>query len=419
MLPLLLAITTACNLGNINANDWILIVSLVILASFAVGLAIYDLSTLLPARQGKKIRNTVIYEFGEGIISILIFMSLISLVYASCSVCAGLSGDGNNYQNLFQADEYYIGNLLFVKGTSLVTDLSFQGISLGIDSNIVSILLEQVTTSLSSALGGTPTLLNTGSSATGTGSTFGAGQITNTGSSSSITAGFGIYLTYSSDIISLFDGYSNIYLTYGMIIVICFGLLFILYFLFPIISLTAFTLLVPVALIMRSFLFLGPKIREVSNTILALAIAFYIVFPLTISMNVYVVNWVFCTTPNSVCNPYPQYTGTYQIPQIPLGYLFRQNTVSFLNYGGISLNLPVNFYSSLATNGGGVGSSVTNLLKGIALLPEQIASNSTRVSEYFFETVLLIAIDLLITIGFAQGLTKALETIPALLQHQD
>lgn len=410
-------IQTACNLGNINANNWIWINAMVILAMFSIGALVYSLSTLLPSQSSKKIKSTIIYELSEGIISLLIFISLISLVYASCSVGAGLSGQ-SNYQNLFQADEYYVGTLLFVKGTSLVTDLTFQGITLSIDGNIVSILLDQVTSSLNSALGGINGIsIGSGTSAaTGTGGSSGAATIGGSQPSSSVTAGFGITLANSGDVESLFDSYAGVYVSYGMIIVITFGLLFVLYFLFPIISAIAFALIVPVSLIMRSFSFLGPKIREISNTLLALAIAFYIVFPLTISMNSYVISWLFCTNTGQVCNPYLQYTGNYKIAQIPLGDLFKQNTVSFLNYGGISFNLPVNFYSSLAGNAGGVGAAVANLFEGVVATPLQIDSFSTKIAEYFFEGVLLVAIDFMITLAFAQGLNKALNTIPGLLQ---
>ena len=418
MIPIILLTQTACNLNNINADNWISISSMVLLATFAVGLIIYNLSSLLPSKNSKKIKNTVIYEFGEGIISLILFLSLISLVYASCSVGAGLSGDGSNYQNIFQADEYYIGNLLFVKGPALITDISFQGISLSIDGNIVSLLVGTFTSSLNKALGSMGTLYGGGSGSSTSGSGSGGAAQIGGSNNGGISGGFGVYLENEGDVIGVFDAYADVYVSYATIVLISFGLLFFLYFLFPIIQLLAFTLLVPVALIFRSFFFVGPKIREISNTLLALAIAFYIVFPLTISMNIYIINWVFCTTPASVCNPYVQYTGNYKIAEIPIGQLFKQNTVQFLNYGGISFNLPTNFYSSLATNGGGVGSALTSLLEGIVTLPNQIASISTQVSEYFFESVLLVAIDFMITIGFAEGLTRALETIPQIIHNE-
>ena len=163
-------------------------------------------------------------------------------MYASCSVGAGLSGDGSNYQNIFQADEYYIGNLLFVKGTSLVTDLTFQGIALSIDGNIVTTLLNQVVSSLNKALGATGTLYNGGSSSSSSGSgNSGAAQI-GSSSTGSTNLGFGVYLENSGDTVSLFDGYADTYLSYGMLIVITFGLLFVLYFLFPIISIVSLML---------------------------------------------------------------------------------------------------------------------------------------------------------------------------------
>ncbi len=415
MIPLLFAVqSTACNLGNINANNWIGINGLVIIAMFCVGALIYSLSSLLPIQTGKKIKGNVIYELSEGIISLIILLSLISLVYASCSVGSTLSGQ-SNYQNIFQADEYYVGNLLFVKGTSLVTQLSFQGIAVAIDGNIVTLILGKVTGALNKNLGSGNSLFNLGNSGSSSSGSTGAAQIGSQGSTTNPTVGFSVTLATSSDVEGLFDSYAGTYATYGAGVVVTFGLLFVLYLLLPIITALAFTLVVPISLILRSFGFLGHGLRSISNTLLALAIAFYIVFPLTISMNAFIVNWMYCSNGVTVCNPYTIYTGNYKIATIPIGSLFKQNTVNFLNYGGFSLSLPTNFYSSLATNGGGVGQTVKNLLEGIVTLPNQVAGVSTEISEYFFEGVLLVAIDLMITLAFAQGLTKAFEQIPHLI----
>ncbi|MGC8479247.1 MAG: hypothetical protein ACP5M9_01075 [Candidatus Micrarchaeia archaeon] len=413
------ATTTTCNLGNINANNWIFINAMVILAMFSIGALIYAISNLMPAKSAQKLKGEVIYELSEGIISLLIFLSLISLVYASCSVGSAISGQAN-YQNLFQADEYYVGNLLFVKGPALIAELSFQGIMVSIDGNIVTFLINQVTDSLNTALGNKGSLFSTGSPASSSSSGAstsgsGAAQIS-TGSSISPNVGFGVQLTSSADVDGLFDTYAGTYATYGVIILVTFGLLFILYFLFPIVSILSFALVVPVALILRSFAFLGPSIRGIANTLLALAIAFYIVFPLTVSMNSYIINWMYCTNGVTVCNPYIAYTGNYKIAKVPISYLLKQNSVNFLNYGGFSLSLPVDFYGILTTTSGGVGAAVTNLFEGIVNTPVQLENFSGLVAEYFFEGVLLVAIDLMITLAFAQGLNKALNQIPSLIK---
>lgn len=414
MIPFLFATQiTACNLGNINANNWIGIDGLVIIAMFCIGALIYSLSTLFPIQTGQKIKGNVIYELSEGIISLLIFLSLISLVYASCSVGASLSGQ-TNYQNIFQADQYYVGNLLFVKGTALVTELSFQGIAVAIDGNIVTLLLSQVTSAINNKLSSAGSIFSTGSGS-GSSTSTGAAQIGSGASTTNPSLGFEVTLSMSSDVEGLFDTYAGTYATYGAGIIVTFGLLFILYLLLPVVTALAFTLVVPISLIMRSFGFLGPSVRSIANTLLALSIAFYIIFPLTISMNSFIINWMYCSNGVTACNPYTAYTGNYKIASIPLGALFKQNTVNFFNYGGSILSLPTNFYGSIANTGGNIGQAAVNLLEGIITLPNQVASFSTEVAEYFFEGVLLVAIDLMITLAFAQGLTKALNEIPHLL----
>ncbi|MEM0200868.1 MAG: hypothetical protein QXD23_00485 [Candidatus Micrarchaeaceae archaeon] len=416
MIPFLFATQlTACNLSNININNWIEIDALIIIAMFSIGALIYSLSSLFSSQTSKKIKGNVIYELSEGIISLLIFLSLISLVYASCSVGSSLSGQ-SNYQNIFQADSYYIGNLLFVKGTSLVTVLSFQGIAVAIDGNIVTLLLGAVTGSLNNELGAKTSLISLGSSGSGSSSgSSGSAQIGGENPTTNPTLGFGISLSTGSDVEGLFDTYAGTYAVYGAAIVVTFGLLFVLYLLIPIITALSFTLVVPISLILRSLGFLGPSVRSISNTLLALAIAFYIVFPLTISMNSFVVNWIYCSNNVTVCNPYTAYTGNYKLSTIPLGSLLKQNTVNFLNYGGFPLSLPTSFYGSIIGNGGGIGQVAKNLLEGIINLPNQVAGYSTEVAQYFFEGVLLVAIDLMITLAFAQGLTKALNQIPHLI----
>ena len=74
--------TTACNLGNINTNNWIFINAMVLVAMFAIGGLIYALVNILPIKQSNGIKKTVILGLSEGIISLIIFLILIFIVYA-------------------------------------------------------------------------------------------------------------------------------------------------------------------------------------------------------------------------------------------------------------------------------------------------------------------------------------------------
>ena len=98
-------------------------------------------------------------------------------------------------------------------------------------------------------------------------------------------------ISISPDIIGTLFGFSGaLSSSFEPLIVVTFGILFMIYLLLPIITALALTVVVPLALIMRSIPFAGPKLRESSDTFMSLAIGFYFILPLAILMNSYIIS---------------------------------------------------------------------------------------------------------------------------------
>ncbi len=404
-LTLLFQTVQACSPSALNVNNWIGINVLVVLAFLGVASFIYATSNLMSNTYRERVRKILRGEYTECMISIFLITSLITISYASCNIGASLSGLGSNYQNVFQADNYYIGTLLFSKGTGIVSGLITQGLFLSIDGLIANQVLSSYNAYINNQLPNEGTIAGTPNPQVG-------------------QPAYAIEAEYDGDIYTVYNSYADVYTTYAGFIVLGFGVLFVLFFMLPIISSTALVLLVPVAIIMRSLAFSGPKLREAANALLALSIALYFVFPLAISMNGYVVSWVYCTqspyqlsvanapsAPSTSCNPYPQYVSAYAINSIPISTFFAQNAISEYNSGALQSN----FLGAANLGTGNIVNTVTTLVQGLVGLPSLISNYTNQVAEYLFECVVLVALDFAITMGFAQSLYKGLNSISGVL----
>ncbi len=379
---------SSCSFANVNLNNWIGITALVLLAMMSIGALIYAFATILPNPLRDKLKRMVHVEYSEGAFSLLLLVCLISLAYAACSVGASLSNVGGNYQNIFQSDNYYIGTLLFSTGTKITSELISQGILLSIDANMVNFVLYSISKSI------------------------------NTGGFKGTVSGhpLAVSINYSGSLSNVYASYSNTYAVYSGFIVITFGALFILYFLFPIISTLGLGLIIPIAIVMRTISFVGPKLREASNAFIALGVALYFVLPLAVAANQSIVNWVYCSgATTTTCNPYIVYLGPYKLNNIPTASFLNKNTTPFGNIGGVSLSIPASFFGATVSGSGSFVSFLQNLAEGLVLLPNQVNNYTAQVAQYVFEGIVLIALDFAITMGFAQGLYKGLNAIPGIL----
>lgn len=402
MLELLLGSTNFLNqcqfnISFLNEDGWIGICMLVVMTSLLISAVGYSLSSFLPGSQRERLRGIVRYEYIQGIFSIILIVVLFSMSLGACDLGGALTYSASGYQDPFQFAQYYVGNLLFSKGIALVTGLFSAGTVLAIDAAISSYTASAIGNLfpegapkqvgiLGSTLKYVPTL-----------------QITGTDQPAEI----------------LYEYSYVLYYLLAPLVVVTFGLLFVAFLSLPAIEALSLTLVIPIAIIMRSLAFTGPKLREVSNTLIALAIAFYFVLPLTFAMNYYVVNWVYCLN-GGTCNPYVAYLGAggYNLNTLPINQLLASpdllTTQGTPNFGAITL--PGNFYGYGVLQGnGGFGNMMSEVIQGLANVPGFLNNFDTETAQYLFQGIFLVGLDAAITIGFAVGLSKGLETLGQLM----
>ncbi len=368
----------ACGFGGVDANNWVQINAIVLLIALSLGGVFWALSNIMSPRQGEKMKGLVKAEVFQGVIGIMIVGILLSVAVAWCNIGASLtssalSGIGiTNVQNPMQFSETYLQNLAFVKGLSLFDTVYSETALLMING----IVLQHVAALLEK-----------------------------------IQEGFlPIQISFSSSVANLSALYGGAFsITSFVVFGIVFGIIFIIYLLLPLVSATALTVIVPVAIAMRMIPFVGPKVREISDLFLSIAIAAYFIFPLMIIMNNLLLTYMYtaCSPIVTVCNPYSSYLGAYSLNNIPVGTLFTTSPTSL----GSVYSLPKDFFGNIITSSGGVLATVVQILKNMALLPEVFIGIGQEIAVFTFQGVFLIGLDILVTVAFAKALTEALNSI--------
>lgn len=374
--------------GSLNTGNWIGINLLVILLSFSIAGVLYSTSNIFPVSTREKMKGAAKFEAFQGLISIVIIIILVAFSSVTCNIGANLVVSSakitnTTYQNPMQFAESYIGNLMFSQGLGLFSQIYTETVLVAINANLATTIEEAV---------------------------------------QSIMLSF-FSISFPPSLMGTLYGFSGAFgATFEPIIVVSFGILFTIYLLLPIIQSLALTVIVPLALIMRSIPFAGPKIRESSDTFLALAIGFYFIFPLAILMNGYLINWAYTpcnATTGSMCNPYSQFTSSYQLQQFSINNLFNTppqqlgSGTTPLSIG--TINLPASFLSSSVAHMGGLLGGLAGVFAIIYDLPQTMVDYSIKTAEYAFNAIFLIGLDLAITLAFAQGLSKGLNGVGRML----
>ena len=364
--------------GSLNTGGWIQINALVILLSFTIAGLLYSLSGVFSVSMREKMRGAAKYEAFQGLISIMIILVLMAFAQATCNIGQVLVESSTSitqiaYQNPIQFSEAYINHLMFTTGLGLFTQIYSETVLMAVSANVASTIenfLSQMTVAL-------------------------------------------VGLSFSPGFMSVLYGFSGAMgSSFLPMIVVSFGVLFMIYLLLPLIASLAMTIVVPLALVMRSIPYAGPKLRESSDTFLALAIGFYFILPMALLMNNYLISWVFCTGPSTFCNPYSQFTTAYQLSAFPVSALFNQPTQSLTSSGPLGIiSMPISFFSSAASNQGGIFSALGQVLNIMIQMPSYVIAYGLKTAEYMFEGIFLIGLDLAITLAFAQGLTKGLNSV--------
>ncbi len=347
--------SNSCTLGGAYTSNWLGINFIVILLGFTVIGIVYAASRFLGPRISGMVTELSKVEITQLAISAIIIMVLLSTSLSVCSLSSSVSGSliGQPNLNPFQYSEYYMESISINTGLGLLSYIYTTGISYAIYGAAVRDL-------------GIP---------------------------------------FGQDLYIFYDTLSAVYIgIFSELLIIIIGILFLQWLSLPVIQTMAFTLFLPFALIIRSISFAGagnPGLREAGNAILALAIAFYIVYPMMIVMNSYVISYAFS-------------------PKNPL-YSCQNCLSSEL----VPLTVPKSFFSSLSSYsytgsflGGFISPPVSSFISGplfqnIGLILPNESFNEAQaitsgIAKYIFMGLFMLGIDLTVTIGFASSLSKAL-----------
>ncbi|HUY70216.1 MAG TPA: hypothetical protein VMV00_01450 [Candidatus Baltobacteraceae bacterium] len=392
--------------GGANyTNSWIGINALVILASLMAVSAVYSLSKLLPDNVRGKINSFVRSEMTQLFTSAIIIVALISVTFFACNTTASLSqsilsSSGQAAQSQltpFQFAGYYIGTLTFQKGLPLLTTVYSQAMSYELYSLLSAQAGLYFNNFIVKVFG--PTLS----------SVAGKGLGLNLPVTSKFAGKISISFPPELDIGLLFANLAEMLLgLFSPMLTLAISTLLIQYITLPFLQYTAFAVILPISLVMRSLAFTNGELRNAANALLAIAIAGYIIYPLTIAFDAYTMNYLFTTCTPAIlaqhvaCNPSATYLqSTYTLSDLNLNSFFAQgipSSTSDASPYGTALGSFFNLLSS------GVFSGLPIPLTGLGAIQSLINS----IAEFIFQGVVLFALDIAITVGFAIGLSKAL-----------
>ncbi len=369
--------------GNSFASPWLEVNYLVIFISFIALLIIYVISRLFPAALRSRIMSMTKGEISQLFISIVIISLLLGFTGLACDVSAQVStqylGSQNGLQP-FQYAEYYIGNLSMNTGLKLLTYLYSLSIAYTIDAQVYTKISEPFSFSLlpSKLLKSLETL----------------------GLTLESTAGLNFGIPYAMT--------AEFYMVvFSPLVIIAIGALFVQYLALPLIQAAAFTVILPVALIVRSVAYSGTGsygLRHAANTVIALMIALYIIYPLTIALDSYIMNWIF-----SAQNPNYTYLNmqlTYN--SIPETIFTPASQAVSSEYQSLQSS-----FTSMPTIRSIIGQAQNLGLKKLFTpwtIPQDASNVIESVSQFLFASIILFALNVAITIAFAQSLTRALNS---------
>ena len=378
-------------IGSLDAAGWINITLLVLGINFALAAVLWAVSGIFPTAYREKIKGAVKYEAFQGIVSCGILAVLIGASFSLCNIGHLLvyGSTTAQYQNPIQYSEFYVNNLMLNTGLQLFDSIYSESVLLTLTGNIAD-TLEQIIPEWT------------------------------------ITPVFDI--SFGAGLLGIFYGFSGAMTgTFLSLIAITFGVLFMVYLLLPFVQQLAFTIVLPLALVMRSIPFAGPNLRQTSDTFLALASGFYLIFPLTILLNGFIITWIYtpCNAGGispALCNPYVQYTGLYKLDNLPVSSLFSSNPTTFAAGSGFlgGQTIPDTFYTSSGFSGGiplagPLLNGLVNITENLFILPSTILGFATQTAQYLFQGIFLIGLDFAITVGFAMGLSKGLNSAGRML----
>ncbi len=373
--------------SDVYNTAWIPINLLVITVSFAIIALIYTLSNVLPRDMRAKLHSLVMTEINQNLISVLILIILFSATVIVGQFSASLPLTGQYACNLessscnpFIIADAYVDTLTFVTGINLLNQIYSNSISYAINARIWSGVGQSIPSSIVPSIASLLQLKSISLPFI------------------QITPVFGGDLGISYAIISdLLVG------IFTPLLMVTLGTMFIQYIMISVIEFSAFSIVLPIALMMRSFAFTGAGLRTAANSVLAVAIAAYLIYPTMVAFNPSIISWIFTSCQSTTtasggwCNPTYKYLNTaYTLPDITVSTFLSQSSTQVISGG-----------PSLTTLGIGQLSSVLAAADPFSVT-QTLFTISNNVAQFMFTSVMLFALDLTVTLGFGVGLAKAL-----------
>ncbi len=380
MLDFLLQLNTCSLGGGINTGNWISVNLILILLIFTLVGMINAIAKLFPSALSKKIMEFVKYEYAQGAISIVIVAVILVFAGVACNLQYSFVPAHSQNPNAFTFAENYLNNLLFVQGIGLVTSLNSYIVKYSIYAGVLSAI--------------NPVQLTPGS--------FRVPVVKN------------ITIKPGSALTDLYGAYITIMDWYVAIVVPVFGFLMIQFLMVPLVQALSLVVVVPVGIAIRCASFFQPKLREAANSFIAIAIAFYFIYPITFVMDSYITSWLFCTGSVASCNPFVSYLDKLHSP---LSGNIQNSILSTnpptpsggngqpLSIFGFGFNI---FLSNIFTALGNVIPNAVDMITSLLYLPTITQSLGYNVAVFMFQGVFLVAFNMAITVGFALGLNNAL-----------
>lgn len=400
------AASQTCALGGgtgLFQQQWVGISALIVLVAFVLSAAIYALGNALASSFREKLKALAKAEAVQALLGLVIVFALIAFSEITCTIGSSAAQQiTGSALAPFAFAQFYIGNLLFANGFGLVGAMYSTSIQYTTVGLFVKFFSETLLAPFSNIVPMLPSLIP------------GTSQL-----SSFLHLGqWGFSLAPSANLANLYNSYASILSgAYTDLVIISFASLLIVFLLLPLVQYASLTVVVPLSIVMRLLPFMGPKIRDTSDTLLAIAIAFYFILPLTIVLDSYIVSWTYCIPPmtsaSGTCNPYVGYLGQYTENAVVINNLLQSgtNTISngFIGGGGYQT------FTNIATGAQilGSGFNFQDLLQ-IIYAPGVVAGYTNQVAQYVFQSTILIALDYVITLGFAVALMKSISRVNGL-----
>jgi len=366
--------------GSPYIAGWLPINYIIILFGFLVVAFIFMISRFMPTSLRVRLTQITRVEITQLVISIVILLVLLSLTTSACNLSASLGSKvlsaagvtGVTGLTPFEYADYYIGTLALNRGINLIGYVYQTSIRYAIVGRIFTVLSQDL--SISPTIGGV----------------------------------FSVTISYAHDFGTLYGSLSDVYFdALSPILIITIGMLFLQYLALPIFEYTAFTVLLPVALVLRFIPYGGTGLRTISNAVLAIAIAIYIIYPLMIAFDSYIIYWIYTPSLNPLYGCTNCLSTAYVLPALPSSSFLESNTL---------ITSSKNSLFSIFGSGLGVSTPVTNNLLSSSLyatLRVPIVSVASYIiqnmSEFIFLAVFLFGLNLAVAIGFAMGLARSLD----------